>query len=62
MDPGFSGKGYARALLAQMIENLAAVHVERLETEVVVGDLALRRFLHAFGFRPAQRLPLKRAP
>jgi ribosomal protein S18 acetylase RimI-like enzyme len=62
VDPGFSGKGYARALLTQMIENLAAVHVERLETEVAAGDLALRRFLHAFGFRPAQRLPFERAP
>jgi ribosomal protein S18 acetylase RimI-like enzyme len=61
VDPGFSGKGYARALLTQMIENLAAIHVERLETEVAAGDLALRRFLHAFGFRPAQRLPFERA-
>ncbi len=43
------------------IENLAAIHVERLETEVAAGDLALRRFLHAFGFRPAQRLPFERA-
>jgi ribosomal protein S18 acetylase RimI-like enzyme len=61
VDPGFSGKGYARALLTQMIENLAAIHVERLETEVAAGDMALRRFLHAFGFRPAQRLPFERA-
>jgi hypothetical protein len=46
----------------QMIENLAAIHVERLETEVAEEDAALRRFLHAFGFRPAPRLPFERAP
>lgn len=61
VDPGFAQKGYARALLTQMIENLAALHVERLETEVAAGDLALLRFLHAFGFRPAQRSPFESA-
>lgn len=60
VDPGFAGKGYARAMLTQLIENLAALHVERLETEVGAEDAPLRRFLHAFGFRPAQRLALER--
>ena len=50
-----------QVLLTQMIENLAALHVERLETEVAAGDLELLRFLHAFGFLPAQRLPFERA-
>ncbi len=60
VDPGFAGKGYARALLGQIVENLAALHVERLETEVGAGDLSLIRFLHAFGFRPAQRLTFEK--
>ena len=60
VDPGFAHKGYARALLGQIVENLAALHVERLETEVGAGDLALIRFLHAFGFRPAQRLAFEK--
>ena len=60
VDPGFTRKGYARALLAQLVENLAALHVERLETEIGDGDAALHRFLHAFGFRPAQRLPFEK--
>jgi ribosomal protein S18 acetylase RimI-like enzyme len=60
VDPGFSHRGYARALLTQMIENLAALHVERLETEVAGGEVELLRFLHAFGFRPAQRLTFER--
>ncbi|HTO96552.1 MAG TPA: GNAT family N-acetyltransferase [Myxococcales bacterium] len=60
VDPGFTGKGYARALLTQLIENLAALHVERLETEVGPEDGKLRRFLHAFGFRPAQRLAFEK--
>ena len=60
VDPGFSNKGYARALLTQMIDNLAALHVERFETEIGAGDISLLRFLHAFGFRPAQRLTFER--
>ena len=60
VDPGFSGKGYARALLTQLVENLAALHVERLETEVGTEDIALHRFLLAFGFRPSQRLPFEK--
>lgn len=56
IDPSFAGKGYARDLLHQMIDNLAALHVERLETEVAHDHLPLARFFHRFGFVPSQRL------
>jgi len=56
IDPGFSGKGFARDTMAQMIDNLSAIHVEALETEVAYDHLELARFLYAFGFRPSQRL------
>lgn len=53
---GLAGKGLASALLTQMIDNLAALMVERLETEVAHDHYELMRFFHRFGFAPAQRL------
>lgn len=58
--PGFAHKGLARALLTQMVDNLAALHVERLETEVSADAFELLRFLHRFGFAPGQRLVFQR--
>jgi ribosomal protein S18 acetylase RimI-like enzyme len=60
VSPGFAHRGFARALLGQMIDNLAALHVETLETEVGCADFELARFLHRFGFRPSQRLAFER--
>lgn len=56
IDPPFARKGYARDLLTQMIDNLAALHVERLETEVAHDHFELLRFFYSFGFVPGQRL------
>jgi len=56
VDPAVAGRGVARDLLTQMIQNLDALHVERLETEVAHHHLTLMRFFHAFGFQPSQRL------
>jgi GNAT superfamily N-acetyltransferase len=60
VDPRFTGRGFARALLNQLIDNLAAIDVEWLETEVRYDDLALLRFLYRFGFAPSPRLVLER--
>lgn len=60
VDPSFENQGFATALLSQMIENLAALHVERLETEVANGNFGLLRFLFEFGFGPSQRLCFRR--
>lgn len=57
VNPGFAHKGFARAILAQMIDNLAALHVERLETEVARDNFELLGFLYRFGFGASQRLP-----
>lgn len=54
--PSFARQGFARALLTQMVDNLAALHVERLETEVAIDNTELLRFLCRFGFAPGQRL------
>jgi ribosomal protein S18 acetylase RimI-like enzyme len=56
VQPSFSHKGYGRDMLTQMIDNLAALHVERLETEVAHDHFELMGFLHRFGFVPSQRL------
>jgi len=60
VNPGFSHKGIARGILTQMIDNLSALHVERLETEVARDNFELLRFLYRFGFGPSQRLPFTR--
>ena len=60
VNPGFAHKGFARAILTQMIDNLSALHVERLETEVAREDFDLLRFLYRFGFGPSSRLPFFR--
>jgi hypothetical protein len=43
-------------MLAQMIDNLAALHIESVETEVAHDHYELLRFFHHFGFKPSQRL------
>jgi ribosomal protein S18 acetylase RimI-like enzyme len=58
--PDFTRQGFARAVLEQLIENLAALHVDRLETEVAREHFDLLRFLYAFGFEPSQRLAFSR--
>jgi ribosomal protein S18 acetylase RimI-like enzyme len=58
--PSFSGKGYGRDMLAQMIDNLAALHIDRLETEVAHDHFELLRFFYRFGFTPSQRLVFQR--
>lgn len=60
VNPGFSHKGFARGILTQMIDNLSALHVERLETEVARDNFELLRFLYRFGFGPSSRLPFVR--
>jgi ribosomal protein S18 acetylase RimI-like enzyme len=60
VDPRFARKGFATALLVQMIDNLAALHVERLETEVAPDAFELQRFLQRAGFAPSQRVAFRK--
>ena len=60
VNPSFSKKGYGRDMLAQMIDNLAALHFDRLETEVAHDHFELLRFFCRFGFTPSQRLVFQR--
>lgn len=56
VSPAFAHKGYGRDMLAQMIDNLAALHIDHLETEVAHDHFELLRFFYRFGFTPSQRL------
>ena len=56
--PGMRGHGVARALLRQLRQNLQALGIESLQTEVSWDDQELLSFFHCAGFRPGLRLCL----
>jgi GNAT superfamily N-acetyltransferase len=61
VDPDQRGRGVARALLSQLLINLATLRVERIRTELGWNEHDLLQFLDACGFRPAQTLCLQHA-
>ncbi len=60
VDPGYQGHGVGRALMAQLIANLAVLRVDTIRTEIDWNDTGLITYLSAMGFVPAQRLVLLR--
>jgi GNAT superfamily N-acetyltransferase len=56
VDPLRAREGIGRALLSQLLLNLHGLGVERVETVVPAGELALTGFFYASGFRPSDRL------
>lgn len=56
VDPGFAHRGAGRALLSQLLLNLSALRVERVETVVAPRDFGLLGFLYAAGFAPSAKL------
>ncbi len=60
VDPNYGHKGVATALLSQLMTNLAGLRVERVRTEVGWNHFGLLSFLDRMGFRPQQRLALRR--
>ena len=61
VDPAFRKSHVGQALLRQLLMNLSALHVERVETMVDWTQMDLLGFLMRQGFRPAPRLCLERA-
>lgn len=61
IDPAYGRRGVGRALLSQLLINLATLRVERIRTEVDWHDRELLAFLDRCGFRPAQQLCFEHA-
>lgn len=61
VDPGATRRGIGRAMIDQLLKNLAALRIERIRTEVAWDEQELIGFLAAEGFAPAPRLVLERA-
>ncbi len=59
VDPRFRGQHVGSALMRQLVMNLGALGVERVETQVHHDQTDLLRFLTAAGFAPAPRLCLQ---
>lgn len=57
---GFTHRGFARAMLVQLLDNLAALHVERVATEVARTSFDLLKFLYRFDFGPSPLLSFER--
>lgn len=60
VDVGHSRRQVGRALLEQLFTNLAALQIERVETQVNSTQLPLLSFFQHNGFRPSQRLAFTR--
>lgn len=61
VDRAFTGRGYAQAMMEQLLRNLHGLRIERLRTEVDWDDHDLVGFLARQGFMPVPRLVLERA-
>ncbi|MDP2619641.1 MAG: GNAT family N-acetyltransferase [Hyphomicrobiales bacterium] len=60
VDPTSTRQAVGTAMMSQLMVNLMALQVERVRTEVVWNNYPLTSFLEHCGFKPAQRLALKR--
>jgi ribosomal protein S18 acetylase RimI-like enzyme len=60
VDPGHRSAGVARALLSQLLMNLATLRVEQIRTEIEWRDIDLLGFLERCGFHPSQQLCFER--
>ena len=60
VDVGHSRRQVGQALLEQLFTNLAALQIERVETQVNSTQLPLLAFFQQSGFQPSQRLAFKR--
>jgi GNAT superfamily N-acetyltransferase len=60
VDAGQSRRRIGRVLLEELFANLAALRIERVETQVASTQLALLGFFQRNGFQPSQRLAFRR--
>lgn len=55
VDWDYAGRGLGRAMLSQLMLNLAALRVERVETVVSRNNFDMLRFFYKAGFEPSER-------
>ena len=60
VEPGCDHRGVASALLSQLLTNLGGLRVEKLRTKVAWNQSSLIGWLDRNGFRPGNRLALRR--
>jgi ribosomal protein S18 acetylase RimI-like enzyme len=60
VDPDYRGRHVGQALLRQLLMNLGALQVERIESQVDWAQTDLLTFLSRNGFGPAARICLER--
>lgn len=61
VDPEYRHLGIGRALISQLLMNLATLRVDRIRTEIDWNDRELLGYLDRCGFLPSQRLCFERA-
>ena len=62
VEPEYRDRGVGRALLSQLLANLASLRVEKILTEVDWADRDLIGFLARCGFKPSTRLSFDYRP
>lgn len=60
VDPDYRDQGIGRALMSQLLVNLATLRVESIRTEIDWHDHEIAAFLDRCGFTPAQQLCFER--
>ncbi len=58
VDPGHGARGIGRALMSQLLANLASLRVEAVHTQVTWDNFGLMKFLRNCCFRPSQQVVL----
>jgi GNAT superfamily N-acetyltransferase len=61
VNPAYAGRGVGRALVEQLLRNVASLRAEQVVTEVEWGQLPLLGFLAKAGFGHSQRLAFDKA-
>lgn len=60
VDPAYARHSVGRALMSQLLTNLASLGVEKVQTQLAWNSFSLMGFLNRCGFTPSQRLIFQR--